>query len=403
MAKAKPKTHTETEVTPEILIARAHDMIPVLRERATATDEARQLLPENAAAFQKAGFFKTVQPKRYGGFEFDFETMFKITIEVGTGCPSSAWVLCLLGLHNWLVGWWPKAGQDELFANDGNVCIPIVLAPSGTAEKTEGGYSLSGKWAYASGIDNADFVGVAAMIKGLPDDQQAPPLTLMIPSNKMDVIDNWYTIGLRGTGSKIVACKNIFVPEHLCFTLALSEKKATGGVGLHDNPIYHGFPRVPVFSMGGTAPALGATLLMIDAYTDRLQTHVNAYMPGKHLEMSSSQMRLGRAKALYEGASTLFFKTSRKYTDMIMAGEEITIQHRTRFRAQIAETLYTCGHIVDMLMDDAGTGAFVDGSPMQRAFRDVRMIRSHVAMNIENAAQNYGRTELGFDPIPPLF
>ena len=235
-----------------------------------------------------------------------------------------------------------------------------------------------------------------------PEGEQAPPLTLFVPSKKVEVVDNWYTLGLRGTGSKTVTCDALFVPEHMTFSLALSEKKATGGVGVHDNPIYHGFPRVPVFSMGGTAPALGATRLMIDAYTERLQTHVNAYMQGKHLEMSSSQIRLGRAKAMYEGALTLFFKTNREYTDMIMEGQEITISDRTRFRAQIAETLQTCGLIVDSLMDDAGTGAFFDGAPMQRAFRDVRMMRSHVAMNIENAAQNYGRTELGFDPIPPL-
>ena len=389
--------------TPDEIIARANALVPLLRERAEATEASRCNLPENVAEFRKAGFYRILQPSLYQGYEMDFETFFHVIIAIGSGCPSSAWCVCLLSIHNWLVGWWPEQAQDEIFGSDGHALTPIVLAPTGTAEKVDGGYRLTGEWTYASGIDSATFVAVAGLITGLPEGETSPPVTLVIPIGQAQIIDDWYTLGLRGTGSKKVTFDGLFVPEHMTYVLAHSETREAPGKQIHSNPIYHGFPRVPFFAMGGTAPALGAARLMIDSYVDRLKTHKSMYLPDAHAQMQTSQIRLGRAETIYEMAHSLFFNSVREYYDLIVTQAPITFDHRTRYRAHMAEIVQRCVDIVDMLMADAGTGAFKDGSPMQRAFRDVHMIQSHVAMNLENAAENFAKVRLGFDPIPPLF
>ena len=105
-------THPEAaSITRDELIARARAMIPRLRERAAATEEARRLLPETVQEFTDAGFFRIVQPKRFGGFEMGLDVLEEVVIEVGRGCGSSAWALAILGGHSWLAGLFNEDGQ----------------------------------------------------------------------------------------------------------------------------------------------------------------------------------------------------------------------------------------------------------------------------------------------------
>jgi hypothetical protein len=114
-----------------------------------------------------------------------------------------------------------------------------------------------------------------------------------------------------------------------------------------------------------------------------------------------SQIRLARAHALYDAASTLFFEAVNAYWQLIVSRAEITLGHRTRCRLQAAQVLQMCTEAVDLLMSDAGTGAYFDHSPIQRAFRDIHMAHSHVAMNLDNASENHARVMLGMPPHPP--
>ncbi len=383
------------------LIARAQALKPALLERATRAEQARKMLPETITDFRSAGFYRIVQPRCYGGYELDFDTLFRVVVEVGSACPSSSWCLCLLSLHNWFVGWWPRQAQETVFAGDEHPLTAIVLAPRGKAEKVDGGYKVNGTWEYASGVEESNFVGVAGVVTGLSEGQESPPVTVLIPTEQIEILDNWFTLGLRGTGSKSVVCKDVFVPDHMGCVLAHCQD-GSPGKEVHDNPLYQGFARVPLFAMGGTAPALGAARLMLDSYIKRLQTHSSPFLRSDHSQLIPSQVRLGRASTLYESAHTLFFSAVNEYFDIVNARVELTLEQRTRYRSQSAQVLDFCVQIVDLIMADAGTGAFFDGSPMQRAFRDVHMLQSHVAMSLESAAENYGKVQLGFDPVPPM-
>jgi len=386
----------------EDLVQRARELRPLLRECAAATEHARQLLPEVDAQFLAAGFFRIMQPATYGGFELGIETLLDVVVEIGRGCGSSAWVLSLLAIHNWVVGMFPKAAQDEIFGNHGSARLPLVLAPQGTAEVAPGGYCVSGQWTYASGIDVANWVGIAVLDPAQP--VGAPPrlLTCIVRREEVTIHDDWFVLGLRGTGSKAAVLRNVFVPAHRAMSLLEAETQGPPGALVNTGPLYRGVPRVPIFCMCATAPAIGIARSMLDFYQERIETHKNAYMAAKHTDSAASQQRLARATALIDSAELLLRSDAGAVAAMIEGGGKQSLVERGRMRMHMAEALRLCTEAVDLLFVDAGTGAMFVQSPLQRAFRDIHAIHTHVALNYDSAAENFGRVLLGLKPNSPL-
>jgi 3-hydroxy-9,10-secoandrosta-1,3,5(10)-triene-9,17-dione monooxygenase len=132
--------------TEEEIVQRARDMIPMLRERADACEQARMVPKETIQAFQEAGFFKILQPKRWGGYEMNPNTLNRVLIELARGCPSSAWNVMVLGVHPFEVGLLPEQVGDELWSEDNTRLVSSSYAPFGTVDAVEGGYRLNGEW-----------------------------------------------------------------------------------------------------------------------------------------------------------------------------------------------------------------------------------------------------------------
>src|SRR6266545_1642071 len=137
-------THPDAEtMTRQILVQRAGEMIPTLRERARRTEEARQLLPETVEDLTRAGFFRIVSPRRYGGFELGIDALEEVAIEVARGCGSSGWCTAILGGHSWWSALFSEDGQRTLFGDEGHVIMATNLSGSGRARRVEGGFEAS--------------------------------------------------------------------------------------------------------------------------------------------------------------------------------------------------------------------------------------------------------------------
>ena len=136
------------------LLARASKLAPVVEKRARECEALRRVPDETIDDFHRAGLFRAIQPKRVGGGEITFSAYFEMCSEIARGCPSSAWVLTNLASHHWMLTYWPIEAQDELWGESPNVLIASGLAfPCGKASKVEGGYRLTGKWPFSSGVD----------------------------------------------------------------------------------------------------------------------------------------------------------------------------------------------------------------------------------------------------------
>jgi 3-hydroxy-9,10-secoandrosta-1,3,5(10)-triene-9,17-dione monooxygenase len=184
--------------TTEAVVARARALIPVLRERAGETDRARELPPETVADLKRTGLHRVFQPKRFGGSESPFRAGIEILAAVGQGCGSTAWVLVQNMTHNLMLAQWPEAAQEEIWGSQQDALLSGILIPGiGRATSVPGGYRLSGRWPFVSGVNCSDWTLFTAMVPdgaGVVQDRD-----FVIPRHEYTILDTWQAMGLRGS------------------------------------------------------------------------------------------------------------------------------------------------------------------------------------------------------------
>lgn len=355
-------------------------MVPALRERAPAVDQARRIAPATLQEFTDAGFFKMLVPRSSGGLELDVPTFLRVGTIVGSGCPSSAWVVTLMAVHNWAVGLWSAEAQREVFGASGDGRVAMILRAEGTVVEAPGGVRLTGTWPFATGIDVATHVAVAAWGEG-SDPASRPLLALITPADTMTVIDDWHVLGLRGTGSKSVSCKDLFVPGHLVRKLRLDETAS-------DQQRYAASLRMALFTMSLAAPALGGVNQAIEAAARTMKAR---RLTSSTIEHGPRQVRWARANLLHDTAARLFEDVAARFWAQVVHRETSTPEASSALRLECAEVMRMCVEAVDLLMTGASASEYFDRSPLQRMFRDVHMAAAHEATDLDFAAIDYVR------------
>ena len=192
---------------------RAREIVPVLRERAQRAEDARLLLRENEQLLHEAGLFRIHQPRVFGGMELDFVAVVDIPSELARGCPSTAWNVGNLASHHWLLGYYSPEAQHEVWDANPDVLIASSVAlAAGRGRKAEGGFVVSGRWPFSSGVDNSDWNMLAVTVH---DEDGKTPIDwrlCLVPKSDYTIIDTWFAMGAAATGSKDVAVDELFVP-----------------------------------------------------------------------------------------------------------------------------------------------------------------------------------------------
>jgi len=386
------------------LVARARAIVPTLSARAAATEANRSMLPETLEDLTRAGMFRIMQARRYGGYEMGLPAMAEVTAEIARGSASDAWIVGLCGNQNRFVGCYPKEAQEEVFARSGDHLITcLVTGPTSTAERVAGGFRLSGKWPYVSGVDQCNWLLLSAFDGGADAGGASASLTFLVPREDVaEVIDDWHVMGLRGTGSKTVMLEDVFVPEYRAMNVWNYDVDPPPGAAVNPGAMFQGVPRIMIFTTMLTAPALGIAQSAVEAYRERLETRGSALMSGKQSENAPSQIALGRASEQAAMARDILMGAAHDFQRRAEAGDTFTAEDRIGHRLRMAEVMRMCTQVVTDVFMDAGTGAMFDGNPLQRMFRDMYAIRSHVVIDPNNAAENCGRLLLGIDPKPPF-
>lgn len=395
-----PASHARTVDRDEVL-ARARALVPFLAENATATEENRAMLPAVHDRLMEAGLFHILMAPRLGGLGLDVATHLETAGILAEGCASTAWVQCLIGYQNFLTGWYRPEAQDDVIADARPVFCGLVMGPPVHAEKVEGGIRLTGRWPYISGIDHATWLHLSAKD---PDVTDGPPrvLTCLLPREQATIDDDWFCMGLRGTGSKTGVLDGVFVPEHRVMCFREIERDGVPGAAVNKGPMYAGVPNSTLFGMVVAAPAVGIAECAYGAFRDRLSSRTNARMPSSQTEWPSSQARMGRARVRIDGARAMMRDAMAGLAADIAGGGTIPVERRVFYRAQMVEILRTCSEVVYELFCDAGTGVAMDGNALQRTFRDIHVLRSHFVLTPEFAEVNAGRAELGLGPTGPF-
>ena len=236
-------------------IERVRALVPGIRERAAECESLRRLPEETFKEFQEAGLLRGVQPERWGGFELTPLEFYEGVMEVGAACPSTAWFLGVVGIHNWQLGLFPDQAQVDVWGDATDVQISSSYAPTGKVERVDGGFRLSGRWFFSSGCDQCQWVFLGGLA---PGEGPAPDMrTYLVPRSEYEIVDNWHVAGLAGTGSKIIEVEGAFVPEHRTHRMTDAYNLDNPGQSVNTGTLFR-LPWACVFNFALVAPAIGA-------------------------------------------------------------------------------------------------------------------------------------------------
>lgn len=250
------------------LLAQARAMVPILAERAARADAERRLPFETIADFREAGFFRILQPKRFGGYELHPRVFYDVQMTLAEGCASSGWVFGVMGVHNWQLALFDPRAAEDVWGKDDRVLISSSYMPKGQVKRVAGGFRFSGRWSFSSGVDHADWVFLGAIVMPEGDQPGTPDFrTFLVPRADFEVIDTWHVMGFKGTGSKDVVVKEAFVPEYR--THSVRDGFSGTSPGLESNPgALYRLPFGQVFVRAVSAASIGALKGALDAFRE---------------------------------------------------------------------------------------------------------------------------------------
>lgn len=372
----------------------------MLRANAAESERLRHIAPASVAAMSDAGLWRILTPRTHGGAEAGLRAQVDTTMLVAAHDPAAGWVQMVSNAHAWMVGSFPMECQEEVFAGGPDGRVPGTLASQGRAARVDGGWLLDGRWQFASGVDHGDWLLIGAIADRLPE---SPTRALHVVVPKADVVvdDTWYTLGLRGTGSKDLVAEAVFVPEHR----SLPTRLLFDGISPHGEIHATHINRLPVlvclgvqFAGAITGIAEGALALHVENTRSRREVYTGA----SKAESVGTQMRVAESATELHLARLLVQRAADRCDEVAVTGERLTIEERAELKWHAAYVAELSRRATERIFASAGAHAIYDDSVLQARFRDVNTACHHAVADFDNNAQMYGRVVLGLEPGTPL-
>ena len=374
-------------------IARARALVPVLSERAAKTEGLRRLPDETFADLLESGLLGISQPRRLGGSELTLADAFDIINLLSQGCGSTGWTYALLAAHGWFLAQFGDQAQRDVWGAEPNAVISTSFSGGPGPEPVEGGLRITeGLWRFSSGVHHADWV---ALLAPVPREGAAPDMQfLLMPRSEIEIIEDWRSAGLAGSGSCTVSVRDVVVPLHR--TLRMQDLlDATGpGRSVNDGPLYK-FPLVGCWHVFLSAPATGIARGAMDAWIARTKNRVHPFTREPAGADPVGLVRLGAAAARIEAAETLIRGAAEKVTADILDNGAVSAETQVRGRRDHAFGIRLCVEAVEDLFLAAGASSLDESSPIQRHWRDVHAVAQHVANNFDSNLSAWGERALG--------
>jgi 3-hydroxy-9,10-secoandrosta-1,3,5(10)-triene-9,17-dione monooxygenase len=371
------------------------ELLPVLHDRAQETEDRRQVSAETVKSLAETGFFKLLQPARFGGFEADPLTFLGCVRDIASACGSTGWVASVIGVHNWQLALFPDQAQQDVWGEDSGTRMSSSYAPTGKIQQVEGGYRVSGRWSFSSGCDHATWVLLGGIVPPGEDGAPADFRTFLIPAADYTIEDVWHTIGLRGTGSNDIVVAGAFVPAYRSLSFGDTARCVCPGQELNTAPLYR-IPYGSIFPYSITTPIIGMATGAYDAHVSYMRERVRAAYAGvRAAEDPYSQVRVARAGADVDAAWNALAADLTELMTLARAGEKLPMRLRLRIRRDQVRGTELAIQAVDRLFENSGGRAIYTSHPIQRYWRDAHAGRVHAINDPERALSMYGRGEFG--------
>jgi len=379
------------------LIAAARAMGPGLRMRRARCRAEQRVPDETVAEFQAAGFFKILQPEQWGGYAMDPQVFYAVGLEVARFCPSSAWILGVIAVHNWQLAVFDDRAAQDVWAEDPTVLISSSYAPVGKVKVVDGGFRLSGRWSFSSGSQHCKwaFLGAVVPTPEAPFDM-ANYRTFLLPISDYRIVDNWDVVGLQGTGSHDIVVDDVFVPEYRTHKSMDGFLCNNPGNAVNSAPLYH-MPFMQVFVRAVCTATLGACEGALDAFIEVAKTRQAGPVKMKN-DLFARQLA-AEVKTSVEEMKLTMIRNFDAMMDCCRAGVPIPIEDRVRYRYDSAVVADRCLALSSRMLKAAGSSGIRLDSELLAYHLDILASQAHVANHSTPFAINMGGIMFGEENV----
>jgi 3-hydroxy-9,10-secoandrosta-1,3,5(10)-triene-9,17-dione monooxygenase len=383
--------------TPKDVVSRARSMIPTLIERAPKQQAHRRILDETMADLKAAGFFKILQPKRWGGWELTPRTFFDVQAALAEGDVSVGWVFGILGVHSFHLALFDDKAAEDVWGQDNTALIASPYSP-GKAVPAEGGFRLTGRWRFSSGTEHCDWIFLGGVVDhGDSHDSflDADFRTFLLPRADYQIIDTWKVVGLKGTGSQDIVVDGAFVPEHRTHLMKDATEGTNPGSAPKESALYR-YPYWQIFLRAVSTAAIGGLQGMVNAFIDYGSRRVSV-TGAKTVFNPEATLALAEARA---GIDEMRATLRRNFTRMAEYAENGTkppLDDRMLFKFQCVSVAKRCATLALPLFEAAGGSGIFDTQPFGRIYTDILTMGNHVANDFRTTGRNWGGVMMGLE------
>lgn len=370
------------------LLARVAALAPTIEEKSAASEAAGTMVPEMVEAIREAGLFRLWSAREVGGYDVSLRDQLEVLMAVARADMSACWTL-MIGASGSaiLAARLPDEGIARLFDRGDWPTAASSLTPGGRARRCEGGYRVSGRWGFGSGIRHARGVMCNSVVEDAAADGPEQ-VAAFVPVDEVTILDDWQVSGLRATGSNSYAVDDVFVPDHFIAVsrpLTIRRGGAYAKVQHLRLPIEHG-----AVALGGARRALDE--IARQAVSKRRLTEARTVA-----DTQGFQVELGRLEAQYAALLSGVRAAAAAFDAAVDGPEPALLAAAAAMRAVCAHATEGCQAIVARSLRQAGAGAIMPGNPLERIQRDMTVAAQHYMM-ADSAYEALGQKRLELTP-----
>ncbi|MEX6723345.1 acyl-CoA dehydrogenase family protein [Parapedomonas caeni] len=377
----------------EELIARARALAPGIKARAAQAEQLRRPHDDSIRELIDAGIIQMLVPRRWGGAEADLATMVEVVEIISGACMSTGWIASFYINHNLYITKMNERVQEEVFGPRGFALLPAANAATMKAKRVDGGWLVSGRAPWGSGIMHADWV----LVSGI---DEAASRLFLLPAADAKVADVWHFAGMAATGSNDIVLEEVFVPEHRAIEHAEFGQGPTEASLRYDNPLYS-IPMLPIAYNTISGVLSGGLRGAYEEFEATVTRRVRNFSGAVVKDQQHFHIMLGEARIATQMASDLARLTVAR-TTALARKEPFTLEQRLDLKAKVAFLSRLCLDSVNQMMSRAGSSSFHHDRPIQRYWRDLNTLCTHAFWDWDATRELVGRHQLGLEPNHPL-
>jgi 3-hydroxy-9,10-secoandrosta-1,3,5(10)-triene-9,17-dione monooxygenase len=390
----------QTAISADDFLAGIDKLLPAIRARAAETEALGRVPDQTIRELTNAGVFRAVQPRQFGGLELDPATFFEGVVRIGSACGSTGWVGGVVGVHPFHIAMFSERAQRDLWNDNPDTRASSSYAPTGKVRRADGGFLLSGRWGFSSGVDHCQWAILGGIILDPESGKPAEFRSFLVPRTDFEIDhQSWQVSGLMGSGSKDLVIREAFVPDYRTHSIVDVYHGTDPGLAVNHGPLYK-LPWLSMFAYAITAPAIGAAVGALNAYIEETSTRVPAYggppvalNPAVHGRLADAHIVIGDARARLHSTWNICYAIAQ-------SGRSLPIERRAELRYESARSIGACLEAVLKLFEVGGGRVMQTSRPVQRFLRDILAMRNHPFAIPEPRASAFAKVLLGMPPEP---